>query len=443
MLRIGIAQTRIQTEPDLDLTGYLVITDRRAKGSHDDLFIKALVLDDGDTEAGIVACDLVGLDIQFVRRVGRQIERRIGISKDNIIIATTHTHSAPATIGLRGCGQVNQQWLNTLQKDIVATVGHARDNLKEAEIGTGSGITREVSINRRIKTTDGNIRMIEDNEFYNPNDMIDPEVGVVKFEDRNGEVIGMLVNFACHPVVLGPDNRLISADYPGYMMKKVSSELNGTVMFTNGACGDINPQSRGTFQETERMGNILAQEVLKVTKKIGKTLPGKLKIKKKTVELFFQLPSLSELQKEIRLHEAALKKLNLKESLLLERGTRKVFLEWAREKLDIIQRQKPRGIKIEIKVLAINDTVLIAIPAEVFVEIGLTIKKNSPFKYTFILCYANGCVGYIPSWQAYQEGGYEIDAAYKHYNSFPFTSGVGDKVKKIALSLAEDIKASG
>ena len=334
--------------------------------------------------------------------------------------------------------------MDTLQKDIVASVCRAKDNLKEARIGAGRGITREVSINRRMKPPDGNIRMIWEKGFNNADGVIDPEVGVVKFEDRKGKVIGILVNFACHPVVLGSDNRLISADYPGYMMKKVSGELKGTVMFANGACGDINPQSRGTFQESERLGNILAQEVLKVTKKIRKTWPGKLKIRKKTMELSFQLPSLSELQKEIRLHKEALKELNLKESRLNEQGMRQAFLEWAQEKLDIVRRQKkPGGIKIEIKALAINDTVLIAIPAEVFVEIGLAIKKNSPFKYTFILSYANGCVGYLPTRQAYQEGGYEIDDAYKYYNSFPFSSGVGDKVKKMALSLAAEIKESG
>ena len=117
-----------------------------------------------------------------------------------------------------------------------------------------------------------------------------------------------------------------------------------------------------------------------------------------------------------------------------------VFLKWAQEKLNIIQNRKPKGVRVEIKALAINDTVLIAIPAEVFVEIGLAIKKDSPFQHTFIIGYANGCVGYLPTGESCREGGYETDTTYKLYNSFPFSPRAGDKIKEVALRLAEEVK---
>ena len=103
-----------------------------------------------------------------------------------------------------------------------------------------------------------------------PTDPVDHTLGVIAIDGADGKPIATLVNFACHPVVLGPENLEISADYPGAMMAKVESAIGGQAMFVQGAAGDINPfwdktaPADGGFEQMKKMGESVAAEVLRV-----------------------------------------------------------------------------------------------------------------------------------------------------------------------------------
>ncbi|NQS88750.1 hypothetical protein HQ584_03035, partial [Patescibacteria group bacterium] len=305
-----------------------------------------------------------------------------------------------------------------------------------AQIGMIKGGVDGVGVNRR--SPDGK--------------PIDPEVGVIRVDDIEDNLMAVLINYTCHAVVLGPDNLLISADYPGYTMRMIERIKGEDVvaMFTNGAQGDINTGhsadisgiggyiSGRTFKRAEKLGNILGEEVLKVLEQIKVSPEIHLDVKGKLVELPLRdLPSLREAERELKRKTSAIDNLKEKSSEKLTRAKIEKF--YAEVTLSLVKEVESLGLErtmgAEIQVMRFNDAVLVAIPGELFVEIGLDIKRKSKFKNTFIVGLANGEIGYIPTGQAFMEGGYESI-------STKFAKEAGKSIRDAALELIERIGES-
>jgi hypothetical protein len=129
--------------------------------------------------------------------------------------------------------------------------------------------------NRRLVGADGKVTMFWRNAAQKPTSPIDPSLGIIRVDDEHGAPRAILVNYACHAVVLGPDNRQISADYPGYLARRIERELPGALcLFVQGGAGDINPYldkqpvAEGGFAEAEKMGNALADRALKIARSL-------------------------------------------------------------------------------------------------------------------------------------------------------------------------------
>ncbi|MCD6231294.1 neutral/alkaline non-lysosomal ceramidase N-terminal domain-containing protein [Candidatus Aerophobetes bacterium] len=429
----GAAKVNITPPVGAPLSGYTVRKDV-SQGIHDDLYAKALVLDNGEKVLAIVTTDLLGFYDNFVDKVRNLIKKQTGIDKNNILISATHTHSAPDTLyGLYSQGRSSDSWMDVLAQKIAGCVYMAWRNRKEARIGTGKGSV-QIGVNRR-----------------NPDGKpIDPEVGVLRVDDIEGNLMAVVINYTCHAVVLGPDNLLISADYPGYtmrMIEKLKGE-NVVAMFTNGAEGDINTGHSAdisgiggcipgrTFERAEKLGNILGGEVLKVLEQIKVSPKVHLDVKKKIVELPLKtLPSLEEAEKELKKKASTLNK--LKKASREEITRAKIEKFYAEITLSMVREIEDLGLrktmKAEIQAMRLNDTILIAFPGELFVEIGLEIKKDSDFKNTFIVGLANGEIGYIPTHQAFVEGGYESI-------STKFTGEAENIIKDTVLKLIKEIR---
>jgi len=430
-LKAGIAKVNITPFVGVELGGYGARINP-SQGIYDDLFSKALILDDGEKRIAIITNDLLAFDHEFIVEVGELIQNQVGIDKENIMITVSHTHSGPVTsFGLQSTGRKDENYVQILQKKIVGAVYMASRSAKEAKVGAGKGEVRDVSFNRRRCKKD-----------------IDPELGIIRVDDIDGNPMVFLTNYACHGVILGPKNLFISADYPGAMQKFIEKAKGGMAMFTQGACGDIDPLvncyawGEGTFKNTEQMGTILGAEAIKIGEQIKTTSQARLEAKSKMIKLPTEkLPSLKEAQEMVDKYKRKLNKLN-KKSHLIDRQTMRMNLDWAQRLVNIVKKDRDKnGIMAEIQILSINETVLVGISGEVFMEIGLDIKKESDFENTFIISYANGCVGYIPTEEAFREGGYEPKEAFKWYGyPFPFVPNVEEKIKKTVLDLMKTLK---
>jgi neutral ceramidase len=425
-LKAGAARVNITPYVGINLSGFGNRT-KESAGIHDDLYAKAVVLDDGSMKIGMVSCDLLNLDESSIASIREKANKLTGIDVENIMVSTTHTHSGPLTSPLRGFGKLDREWVSIMEKQVAGAIAIANSRLQEAGIGAGSGHV-EININRREKRDD---RVVLG---FNPGGSIDYQVGVIRIDDLEHKPLCAIVNYACHPVVLGGNNYLLSADYPGYAMALVEKVLDNdsVAMFLNGTTGDINPIGRGTFEEAQKTGNILGAEVIKVWEGINTVSDVELWMAKEKVNLESgELPSEAELEQII-----ASRKKELESSSQGYDLDREITLSWALDALSMARLGKKSAIiPVEVQILRIGDIILAGIPGEVFVDIGLGIKNGSAFKNTFVAGYTNGDIGYMPTKKAFQEGGYETHYAYRLYGIYPVDQDVAEKMINSALKL--------
>jgi len=429
-LKAGTARVNITPYVGINLSGFGGRT-KPSIGIHDELHAKALVLDDGATKVGIVSCDLLNLDESSVTSIREKAQESTEIDGENIFISTTHTHSGPLTSPLRGFGKLDREWVSVLEKKIAGAISIANSRLRDAEIGAGKGHA-EINLNRREKRDERVVIGV------NPEGAIDREVNVVKINDVEQNPICTIANYACHPVVLGGSNYLLSADYPGYAMGFVerAQRRESVAMFLNGTTGDLNPIRVGkTFQEAEQRGTTLGAEVVKVLYNIDTSPDVEIRMAKEKVELQSgELPPADELEKTIEDRKKEIEK--------SERSAdRDIILPWAQDALRMVKRGKKSAIvPVEVQALRIGDIILVGLPGEVFVEIGLGIKDGSPFKNTLVAGYTNGCIGYMPTKKAFEEGGYETHSSFRLYGIYPVDQDVAEKMVSSSLRLIDSIK---
>lgn len=238
------------------------------------------------------------------------------------------------------------------------------------------------------------------------------------------------VNFALHPDTVGGES--ISADYPG-VVSRLLADCRGPDMitlFANGCCGNINhrdvhwadPQ-KGP-QEARRIGTALAGTVCRTLPLLKPVPEGALKVRSEIVKL--PLPPITP--EDIARAKEVVGRIKEPKTIFMEKV--KAF-----QVLDVAARDgKP--LEVEVQVIALGDRVAwVSLPGEIFVELGLMIKKSSPFAHTLIAELANGSIGYIPDKPAYPQGNYEVVSA-------RCAEGSGELLVGAAVRMLRDLHAN-
>lgn len=443
LLHAGAAQSVVPSEPGLDLAGY-VARDNPSRGQHDDIMVRALALRGGDCLLVLLAVDVLGFTVEAADAMRAAVARRVRaiplaerVGEIAVILAATHTHSAPASQPLRGCGEVNAAWLQALSEVLAPTAQRAVEGLQPARLGSGIGEVPGVAGNRRgpLPATGS-----APSRRGSSAGSCDAELGVLYIQTAQSTLIACVINFACHPVVLGADNLDISADYPGVVAKRLSEASGATALFLNGACGDINPTQRGSWHDVETIAAALAAEVERIGSHISTKDKVLLGVRSRRIALpFLPLPPRAELeaaaqqfQREVEQAKSA-----------TQRRTALAFEQWA---IEALQSGAP-PIEVEIQVLRVGDAALVAVPSEFFVELGLQIKArlcgelaNAGLRTALISTYTNGNIGYIPTRAAYAAGGYEIETAHRFYRQPACVAPeAGEMVVATAIALAREM----
>ena len=234
-----------------------------ADGVLDPLLAKVLVLQSKETAIALVSWDVC--EFQLPRLRGRM--ESVGI--DELLLLCSHTHAGP-NLNLDDFPSKEKPWRQTVEDRIFEAIVKAKQNRFPAYIAASEG-SIQLGYNRLRRDPDGLATTLFENLDRIPYGPVDPTVGVIRITDGDGKIRVVLVNYACHPVALGPKNLKISADYAGAMYRKVEEELGGEAkcMFVQGCGGDINPLFMGRTGDSERdyshvlrMGELLAGEVL-------------------------------------------------------------------------------------------------------------------------------------------------------------------------------------
>ncbi|MDY7011888.1 MAG: hypothetical protein SVV80_14245 [Planctomycetota bacterium] len=322
-------------------------------GVHDRLYVRALVLDNGQERLAIISWDKINVcGFNEVARIRREINKRTGIPPGNILIGATHTHA--------GCDAA-------FSEASIKAVTQAWEGMKKARIGVGSRMIYGIGASRRMPDGTG----LWNANQPNPHGVMDNECGVIRVEDEKRNIIAVVVNYSAHPSVIAGGNSLISGDYPGIGMQEIEKRLGGgaLALFLQGCAGDTGTQAfrkSRTIPEAERLGKKLADEAMGILKNIDVT-----------------------------------------GWMELDGKNRMILLP--QKKHDPTRRRSPKTIegrnhiRDEIQALIIGDLLIFVLGSmEPYVEIGLMIKDASPFKHTFVLGYANGpWLGYVPTPHGY------------------------------------------
>ena len=375
-LRAGASRVDITPAPDaaLPMSGY---ANRTAgfKSVHDALNVRAIVVDDGATQAALIGCEVIGISGALWEKIADRLTQETRIPRDHIMLASVHTHAAPAL------GTYNEpvegdavrkraEYVQKLEDAVVTAVREAQASLQPARIGFGTG-KANVSANRRARDGDGGWML-----GNNPDGVSDKTVAVIKLETLAGEPRAIFANYAVHGTVLGPANLQISSDLPGATSRVVENHYGGRVVapWTSGAAGDQDPIYRvGTdFRNVAALGQLLGEEVIRVADTITTSTRARIRGMQKVVTC----PGKRTIQSP---------------------GPNR---EYKTEDAD--------PVPIRLSLLVINDIAIAGVSGEVLTNISLRLKKESPFNRTIMVTHCNGSSGYLPDDAAYDQVSYEI-----------------------------------
>lgn len=361
----------------------------------DDLYATTLVLATDETSIAIVTCDVCGLPTQQVATLRALITERTGIPGTNVLINTSHTHSGPVTSARDDMSAHELAYTTTLIHTIAGTSELAQQNLEACRITHGAGSVA-ANVNRRV-LRGGKVSTMGENL----GGAIDRTLQLLRVDTEEGEPLAALVHYACHPVVLQPPSVAVSADFVGVARGLFEAASGATMLFLQGACGNINPVGqRAEIDMQERLwgvGSAVGAEALEVHSLSGlhsalaeiKPLDPVLGIAQETLTLELHTPN--QPPPTFRTHTPALR-------------------YWTPPFVGEDQ------VEFEVQALRIGDVALVGGAGEVFIELAQVVQERSPFAHTMYLGYSNGDVGYIPTVAAYAEGGYEVVTAHFHYN---------------------------
>ena len=439
VFKAGFAEKDIT--PDIGMEepgGYGKVYHRRF---HDPCKVRAAVFDDGKERVALVGIDILLITRHLTKEARAEIEKRCGIKAGNILLGASHSHSS-GPIGMAEPGDFdnasplvkdlyfdkstisNPGYTQRLKKQIVEAVVAADALRVDAKAAVAYGHEDKVSFNRRLRMKGGltfshpgagNPEVIG---YAGP---IDPQVGVVGVWDLKNNLLGVIVNFACHATT-SPGG--ISANWPSAMeqtLRGATGDAALPVVFLQGACGDITQvDNLTTFQNPspeewwQIVGGRVGAEAYKTLLLIrrGATNDIPVGVRSKTWNVKRRLPAAEKVKRAMEIVQAP--------------QTRDNSTEWTFAKetvlLDALAKVRPEE-EVEVQAIQVGPAVFVSNPAEYFVQYGLEIKQGSKFPFTFPVELANGCTGYVPTEEAFGPNGGGYETRLTSYSNLEITAG--------------------
>jgi len=418
VFRAGAATSNITPPLGTSINGGF--QDGKAAHIHDELHARCLVLDDGTTRLALVVVDNCVIERGIFDAAKRRVQEATGLPMGNMLMSATHAHSC-GTLTAVGQSDPDPAYQAFVAQRIADGVRRALNNLEPAKIGWGFGAVPQHVHNRRWHTQPGTIppdpfggttdqvRMnpgFAHASLLRPAGPADPQVWFLSVQSAAGRPLALYASYSLHYVGgVGPGH--ISADYFGAFADRIQQLLGAdrqspafVGMMANGTSGDINSNDYGKtppkyepYEKIRRVADDVAQEVLRVSRSLTYHDWVPLGVANAELPLRLRLPTPAEVEKAHRVVRAS------------KDYPRMVTREesYARETVKLADF--PAQVSAPLQVLKIGTLRVAAIPAEVFVEIGLELKRRHPESFTVSL--ANAYHGYLPTPEQHRLGGYE------------------------------------
>jgi neutral ceramidase len=408
---------------------------------HDPCKVRAVVFDDGTQRVALVGVDLLFITRHIVTEARAEIQKRCGIRPECVLIGASHSHSS-GPIGMGEPGDYenapplvkhlvtektivsNSGYTQLLKRQIVEAVVAAESARADAKLAVGYGHEDKVSFNRRLRMKNGltyshpGVGNPEIIDYAGP---IDPQVGVVGVWDLKGGLRGCVVNFSCHATT-SPGG--ISANWIWAMeqaLRGATGDASLPVVFLQGACGDVTQvdnltkfQNPGAEEWCQMVGGRVGAEAYKTLLLIRRGAQSNipLSVRQKIWTIKRRPPAPDKVMRALE---------------LVQKDPKEVGdTEWTFAKetvlLDAVMKVRPE-VEVEVQAIQLGPLVLVSNPAEYFVQYGLDIKKGSKFPFTFPVELANGCVGYVPTEEAFSLSGGGYETRLTSYSNLEITAG--------------------
>lgn len=422
-LNAGVARRLINPSRDIPLSGYA----GRVQGNigiHDDLTVTALALRVGMARACILSLDHTFINARVVAQIRSQVNADTGIAQDAVMVCCSHSHSGPLGYADETSPAEHRQYIAFLVDQLAAAVAEAIAHLQPVELRVGRDHA-EIGINRRERLSDGRIII-----GRNPSGICDTSLQVLQVVSGD-RPLAVLVNYACHPVIMGPDNRLASADWVGAMRRTFEAQTGTLCLFAQGAAADINPRhmqpTEGTWETVESQGVLVAQAVQRALQNTQPLTADSLVAVQETCHL----PLLR--------HANRAGLAGFLPSGLSDEQVNAIIRKEFPWHTQVDETDSGRTSPVTVSIIRVGDFALVGLETEPFTQTGLTIKASSPAPLTMVAGYTNGCNSYLPPRDAYADGGYEVETASLFYGlPAPFAPGGEEQVTAVALRLLKD-----
>ncbi len=421
-LKAGFAERDITPEIGMEVPGGY--GKAYARVIHDPCKVRAAVFDDGTTRVAIVGIDALMIRKPTVDAARKAIHEKTGIPPHAVLIGASHSHSSGPTgmilpgefddasplvrsLAYEKSSCADAKYLALVEKQIAEAVAAADAGRVEAFCGAGNGIEDKAAFNRRFQMKNGLCYTHPGQgnpDIVAPAGPIDPNVGVIGAWNKEGKLLGCVVNYCCHGTT-GPSG--ISANWIYYLEKTIRGMFSPdtVVVFLQGASGDVTQvDNRNPFVQpgqerwAEIVGGRVGAEAVKVLVSMDRGTLVPLAAKTETLKLGRRKPSPERVKQCLAIAQQPPEKVE--------------HTKWTFAKeivlLDAILAKEPVR-EFEVQAIQVGPVVILANPAEFFCQLGLDIRAKSRFPITFVVELANDCVGYVPTEEALgpHGGGYE------------------------------------
>jgi hypothetical protein len=309
-------------------------------------------------EAVLISADLLWFGLPAAERIRAALRAELGLDSSRVLLAGTHTHSAPVTDGEKA----DAEWLGALEACALAATALAKTRLGPVRLRLGRAPCA-IGMNRRERKPGGSIVL-----GRNPEGVADRELIVIAADDARGKPVARLMSFGCHGVVLGPGNYQLSGDWPGDAAAEIEKKLGAPALFLNGGPGNVDPRIRvqNEFGPVREVAGEFLKSVAAASRRL-KPLADDDRVE--GVEWTVRLP----------------------------------------RKLRDVEDGKGRTRLVTLRGLRFGPLRIVGYPGEMFAETAMAVKRAAPASATLVCSYADGgdC-GYVPVREAYDDGGYEV-----------------------------------
>jgi hypothetical protein len=463
-LHAGVARTDITPPPGMAHAGWGAQVHQRAAGVDLPLWATALALSDGVETVVIVDIDLCYIWEAEAAGAVRAVEQLTGLPAGHIRLAYSHTHSGPVngatwSTWVKQGAEMVPAYDALLEHQIAGVAHQALAGMRPVRIAAGAGESR-INVNRRFQRPEDGAVVCGRN-WDGP---VDHSVQLLRIDTEDGTPLAAVVNYACHPITVGPDCELVTPDYPGVMKRVVEQATGATCLFLQGATGDLGPikgVAQGGINEYRRLGSILGHEASRIwweleprrrrdryagTLESGSPLAiyedellpdpdATLRVATRDVQLPLKpFAPVADLDAAVRNHVERLDRLRAENNDSEAIRTETMLAKRAAMRADLARRNEGRTHRsVTFQAFSIGDTIALPIvPGEPFCAIGTAVKARSPFAHTLFGGYANVGWAYIPTADAYPLGGYEVEIT-------PFAPEAADIIVDESVALLNEL----